>query len=145
MNQERSSGSIVNDPCRIQVTDDGLEVKGECAQGLTKIVSLIYEESKRLGKEISAYGCISPRGLEKVVIGQVGDSTSTSLPLGRVCQLNQVQVPIHTHPTSGEAKFSRVDAQTIGDRMNRGVDDGHCVAGEDETQCIFKVMIPKKE
>jgi len=144
MKQKGYPQNSTNDSCTIEITDHGLEIKGECAEGLLDTIGLIYEESKRLGREISACGCISSKGLEKVVIGEVGNSTSTSLPFRRVCPRNQVQVPIHTHPISGEAKFSRVDAQTITDRMNRGIDDGHCVAGEDETQCIFKVMIPKE-
>jgi|SRR4030042_5871882 len=130
--------------CVIEFTGNGMEIKGKCAQGLTETINIIFEESKRLGKEISAYNCISSKGLEKVVIGEIGNSTSTSLPFRRVCPHNQVQVPIHTHPSSGEAKFSTVDAQTMTERMNQGIDDDHCVAGEDETQCVFKVMIQKK-
>jgi len=145
MNQGSSFRSIVSDPCRIQFTDHGLEIEGECAQGLIKTISVIYEESKRLGKEISACACVSSKGLEKVVIGEVGDSTSTSLPFRRICRPDQVQVPIHTHPTSGEPKFSKTDAETVTQRMNMGIDDGHCVAGENETQCLFKVMVPKEK
>lgn len=77
------------------------------------------------------------------MLGAIGDSNSTSLPHERVCSTNQRQLPFHTHPSSGQAKFSQVDAETVRKRINRGVDDGHCVVGEDEVQCLFRVIMPK--
>jgi hypothetical protein len=141
--KEVHSQNSKNDSCVIEITSNGLEIKGKCAQGLLDTTSLIYAQSKKLGKEISAYACIGSEGMEKVVLGTIGDSISTSLPYGRVCSTNQRQLPFHTHPTSGQAKFSRVDAETISDRANRGVDDGHCVVGENEIQCLFRVIMPK--
>lgn len=54
-----------NDSCVIEFTNNGLEIKGKCTQGLIDTTNLIYAQSKKLGKEISAYACIGSDGLEK--------------------------------------------------------------------------------
>jgi len=133
--------------CKIEFKEYGLEITGPCAQGFFSLFEKIFEESKKIGKEISAYACVNPKtgAVEKIMIGKIGTPKSTSLPYKRVCSSNHRQVSIHTHPISGESKFSKADAITITSRMNKGFDDGSCVVGEDATQCFIKVLVPKRK
>ena len=132
--------------CRIEFKKHGLEIAGPCAQGFSESSEAMFKASKAIKREISAYMCVNPKtgAVEKVVLGKVGTSNSTSLPFGRICPTGQRQVSLHTHPTSGIPKFSETDAITITSRMNENVDDGSCVIGEDATQCFVKALIPRK-
>lgn len=134
------------EPCRIEFKKHGLEIAGPCAQGFSESFRTIFEESKKIGKEISAYMCVNPKtgAIEKVVLGEVGTPTSTFLPYGRICPRDQRQVSVHTHPMSGIPKFSETDAVTITSRMNEDIDDASCVIGEDATQCFVKALVPRK-
>nr|MDO8080824.1 hypothetical protein [Candidatus Freyarchaeota archaeon] len=137
---------MIKDKCNIEFTDKGLEIKGPCAQDFFKLFEAISEASKEAGKEISAYACVNPKTgkIEKLVLGKVGTPTSTSFPHGRVCLKKERQISLHTHPVSGEAKFSNTDAITITSRMNDGMDDGSCVIGVDAIQCLLRALIPKR-
>lgn len=139
--------SIIMPPnkCKIEFKEHGLEISGGCAQGFLNAFDNIYRASSEVGREISAYACVNPKKgtVERVILGEVGSPTGTSLPFERVCPIDHRQVSIHSHPVSGEAKFSQIDALTITDRMNREVDDGSCVVGEDATQCLFRTLISK--
>lgn len=132
--------------CRIEFKEHGLEITGPCAQGFSKSFRTLFKASKSMEREISAYMCVNPKtgDVDKVVLGKIGNPTSTSLPHDRICPENQRQVTVHTHPMSGTSKFSKTDAVTITDRMNEGVDDASCVVGEDETQCFLKALISNK-
>lgn len=132
--------------CRIEFKKHGLEIAGPCAQGFSESSEAMFKTSKAIKREISAYMCVNPKtgAVEKVVLGKVGTSNSTSLPFGRICPRDQRQISVHTHPSSGIPKFSETDAITITSRMNENVDDGSCVIGEDETQCFVKALIPRK-
>jgi len=133
--------------CRVEFTERGLEISGSCAQGFSELFEAIFEASKAVKREISTYACVDPETgtIKKVVLGKVGTPSSTSLPYDRVCLDNERQVSLHTHPVSGEAKFSGRDAITITYRMNEGIDDGSCVVGEEATQCFLRTLIPKKK
>ena len=132
--------------CTVEFKEHGLEITGPCAAGFAGLFESIYKSSKDLEAEISAYACLEPKtgSVERAVLGKIGTSTSTSLPYERVCPTNQRQVSIHSHPTSGEAKFSKTDAMTITHRMNEEMDDASCVVGEEETQCLIKALIPNR-
>jgi len=132
--------------CRIEFKENGLEITGPCAQCFSKSFRTLFKASKSMEREISAYMCVNPKtgDVDKVVLGKVGTSTSTSLPHDRICPENQRQVTVHTHPMSSTSKFSKTDAVTITDRMNEGVDDASCIVGEDETQCFLKALISNK-
>jgi len=136
---------MLDNKCKVEFTEHGLEVKGKCAEGLLNAFNVMYDASEEAGAEISGYACVNPKdgSVDKVILGEVGSLTRTSLPFERVCPTDQRQISIHTHPTSGIAKFSDPDALTISDRMNRGVDDGSCVVGDNETQCFLRALIPK--
>ncbi|MDT7892550.1 MAG: hypothetical protein RQ952_07475 [Thermoproteota archaeon] len=58
--------------CKIEFKEYGLEITGPCAQGLLSSFEKIFEESKKIGKEISAYACVSPKtgAVEKIMIGK---------------------------------------------------------------------------
>lgn len=135
------------EPCRIEFKKHGLEIAGPCAQGFSESSEAIFKASRAVEREISAYMCVNTKTgtVEKVALGKVGTSNSTSLPYGRICPRNQRQVSVHTHPTSGIPKFSETDAITITSRMNENVDDGSCVIGEDVTQCFVKALAPRQK
>jgi len=136
----------MSDKCVIEFKRHGLEIKGPCAQGFINAFAGIYQASKEVNAEISAYACVNPKSgsVEKTVLGKIGTPTSTSLPFERVCPIDQRQISIHTHPMSGIAKFSETDAITITERINKGVDDASCVIGENESLCLSRVLIQKK-
>jgi len=133
--------------CRIEFKEHGLEIAGPCAQGFSESSEALFKASKAVEREISAYMCVNPKtgAVEKVVLGEVGTSNSTSLPHGRVCPTGQRQFSVHTHPTSGIPKFSETDAITITSRMNENVDDGSCVIGDDAAQCFVKALVPRQK
>jgi len=132
--------------CKLEFREHGLEITGPCAKGFLGVFKDLYNMSKEVEAEISAYACVNPKdgSVNKVILGKIGTPTSTSLPLERVCAIDHRQVSIHTHPSSGIAKFSETDALTVTSRMNRGVDDGSCVVGKDETQCLVRTLMPKR-
>lgn len=135
------------DICKVEFREHGLEVTGPCAKGFLGVFNSLYGESKEKKAEISAYACVNPKdgSVNKIILGKIGTAVSTSLPHARVCPADHRQISIHTHPTSGIAEFSETDALTITDRMNKGVDDGSCVVGEDEAQCLMKALIDTKK
>jgi len=133
--------------CTVEFTKYTLEIKGPCAQGFAEMFEAIYEASKSVDAEISAYACVNPDtgSVDKMVLGSVGTPTKTSLPYERVCPKGQRQVSMHTHLVSGRPEFSETDAKTITFRMNEGTDDASCVVSDEATQCFLRSLIPKKD
>jgi len=133
--------------CKAEFREHGVEITGPCAKGFLSAFKDLYNMSKKVDAEISAYACVNPKdgSVSKVILGKIGTPNSTSLPRIRVCPTEHRQVSIHTHPTSGEAKFSETDALTITSRMNKGVDDASCVVGEDDAQCLVRTLMQKKK
>ncbi|MDA4110914.1 MAG: hypothetical protein OK439_00125 [Thaumarchaeota archaeon] len=131
--------------CRVEFTVKGLEITGPCAKGFMESFEELYDASENIGREISAYACVDPGtgSVNKLILGKVGSATETTLPLGRVCPIKHRQISMHTHPTSGVAKFSNTDAITVAHRMNEGQDDASCVIGKEMTQCLIRSIIPR--
>jgi hypothetical protein len=129
-----------NNKCKIEISEKGLEIDGECALGLPEVLASTYSVSKKSKAEIFACACLNPETaeVEKVVIGNIGTPTSVSTNgVERVCPKDTRQISYHTHPVSEEAKFSAADGSVIVDRFNKEYDDGHCVVGSDEYRCIL--------
>jgi len=133
-----------NSGCKIEKTNRGLEISGDCAQGLVEVFTSMYNISKKRKSEIFACACVNREigRVEKVIIGNIGSSTTVSTNgIGRVCPENSLQISCHTHPVSGKAKFSAADGKVIVDRFNKEYDDGHCVVGENNERCIFQTRL----
>lgn len=133
--------------CRLDFTELGFKLSGDCAEGFESAFKTLYDISKSMGLELSAYLCTNGKTgkVEDVYMGAIGTPTSTTLPKVKPCRLDQIQIPVHTHPTSGSANFSNTDAVTIARRTNEGIDDGHCVVGDDATSCLLKVSIERND
>lgn len=134
-----------DDKCRVEFAKRRLEVKGPCAQGLQETFDFMFEASRGTNAEISAFICVNPDThlIDSVVLEKVGTPTQTSLAHERVCPVGDVQISMHTHPVSGEPKFSVTDAIAITSRMNEGIDNASCVVGSEATQCLFSSLIWK--
>jgi hypothetical protein len=135
-----------NNRCDIKLTKRGLEINGDCAQGLLEVFARTFDVSKKQKSEIFACACFHPetKRVEKVIIGKIGRPTRVSTEgVGRICPKDTLQVSYHTHPVSGKAKFSTADGVVIVDRFNKGYDDGHCVVGENEERCLFQTRLRK--
>ena len=135
-----------NNRCKIQITERGLEIDGDCAQGLLEVLACTYDVSKKSKSEIFACTCLNPKSgrIEKAIVGNIGSSRSVSTEgVGRMCPKDTLQVSYHTHPVSGKAKFSAADGSVIVDRFNKGYDDGHCVVGKNEERCILQTRLKK--
>ena len=129
-----------NNKCKIEISEKGLEISGECAPGLPEVLASTYSVSKKSKAEIFACACLNldTAEVKKVVIGNMGTPTSVSTNgVERVCPKDTLQITYHTHPVSEEAKFSAADGSVIVDRFNKEYDDGHCVVGNDEYRCML--------
>lgn len=126
--------------CRVEMTLNGPEIKGNCKRQLKKLQKGQFDMSKRLNAEISSQLCINKEtgNIDKAVIDTKGNRTSTLLRNRRICPMSHIQLSMHTHPLSGIAKFSEPDALTSVDRMNKDIDEGHCIIGEKESSCLIK-------
>ncbi len=127
--------------CRIEPTDIGWRIRGECANELADFFARIFEASEAVSREISGYVCIDPhtQRVSEVGVYDVGTATETQITPQRSCPCQESQISLHTHPLSGIAKFSHRDAAAVVTRLNEGTDDGHCVLGLDEFLCVFGV------
>ena len=127
--------------CRIEPTDKGWRIRGECANELEHSFARIFDASEAISREISGYVCIDPhtQRVSEVGVYDVGTATETQIPSKRSCPCQESQISLHTHQLSGIAKFSRQDAEVVAKRINEGVEDGHCVLGLDEFLCVFGV------
>ncbi len=137
-----------NDECKVEITKRGLELKGKCTSGLIELLSEVYNESKQAEAEIFSCGCLDPDTMEikQALIKNVGEPRSVSTNgIDRYCPENTIQIAFHTHPTSGQAKFSPKDGKVIVDRFNRDLDDVHCLIGENEFNCIGKILLHNEE
>lgn len=136
-----------SDRCKTEITEKGLEIGGECAQGLLEVLLGTHGVSKKFKSEIFGCACLNPETgkIEKAVIGNIGTSKSVSPKrVGRICPKGTSQISYHTHPVSGKAKFSAADGSVIVDRFNQEYDDGHCVVGDEEPRCIFQTKVKKE-
>ena len=113
-----------------------------------KALSEIYNESKQAEAEIFSCGCLNPdtMEIEQALIKNVGEPRRVSTNgIDRYCPENTIQIAFHTHPTSGQAKFSSEDGKVIVDRFNRDLDEAHCVIGENVINCIGKILLQNEE
>ena len=130
--------------CDIRIEDDLVVVEGKCADEIARSTRCLQELSQLFGSEISFQLCISEDTgeVDELVIDTVGDTTSTILKNGRMCPRDKIQISGHTHPISGQAKFSPQDMRTVGTRLNENTDNCGCVVGSIETRCWCGLLIP---
>lgn len=134
--------------CDISFTEKGIEIVGKCAEGLAEFLAETFKDSTKLGSEIFTCSCLDPEtgNIERTVVRNIGDARSVQTGnINRVCPEESLQICYHTHPISGQAKFSSADGAVIADRFNKGYDDAHCVVGENEYDCIFRVTLNERE
>jgi len=134
--------------CKIEITGKGLEISGNCAQGLLDVLVSVYNRSKEVNSEIFSCACVDPdtSEVEKAIISNIGSPTSvTTEGIERVCPEDTLQISYHTHPVSGEAKFSSEDGSVIVNRFNKGYDDEHCVVGEKKVRRVLQTRLRKKQ
>lgn len=132
--------------CKTEFTGQGLEIKGDCAEGLLEVLMKTFGKSEEINSEMFGIMCINPKNgeAEKVVIGDVGKPRSVSTGgLKDFCEDNKTQLSYHTHPTSGKSKFSPQDGKVVVDRINKGYEEGHCVVGEKKPLCLLKTELEK--
>ena len=129
--------------CKIEHKGSKWTFEGPCAHQLARGFERIFQASKNLRREISAIACIHNESgrVDKLEVDTIGNATSTLLRSARVCSVGHSQISLHTHPTSGIAKFSQPDALTVTDRLNEDVDDGSCVVGRGKTVCLVKAEL----
>ncbi len=138
---------MYEEDCSIHLTENGLEIKGKCAEELIEVFDDTFEKSTNLESEIFACGCLNQRTgrMERALIMNSGNSTSVDTNgIKRICPEGTLQITYHTHPVSKQAKFSSADKSVIVDRFNEGSDDAHCVVGENVYDCIFRTKIRKR-
>jgi len=130
---------IEDDSCQVKFNENGIDVEGPCAEQFVDMFTELSTLSRALGSEITGYACIDAETgrIKKAGIYEIGSPRESSLAPGRSCACEQPQVTFHSHPLSGLAQFSDQDARTVVARLNKVVDQGHCVVGEHEVMCIF--------
>jgi hypothetical protein len=130
--------------CSIIARDGVVTVKGPCADSIAAQHGFFQALSKALGKEISFQQCIDPSTgrIQRLVIDTLGDATSTELKNQRVCGSNELQISVHTHPTSGRHEFSETDTETVTARLRREIDNCGCVVGRYSSRCWCGLLLP---
>ena len=130
--------------CSIKVKDGLIIVEGSCANEIAADHAFLQAASRAIGREISFQECVDPSTgkVKKLVIDTVGELKSSELRNKRVCDSDQLQMSSHTHPKSGYAKFSDIDIQTVGMRLNDDVDNCGCVVGTVASKCFCGLVLP---